>query len=258
MIDIILFLVLGVLVIPLVLLSFSSNLYLLKYYPILLILVASYLNKLKLKYNETELFTELYLTKPSTNLGYFSTCFINIFVLLLVILLAIRVNINVSFGEKFVLGFIYFAILYLLSNHGMDKLYEVTENNHVYGAGYSFVVFISLSLVLMFVNLGNISKLDLSLNNNNFLRANNNGRPNNTNNGRPNNTNNGRPNNTNNGRPNNTNNGRPNNTNNGRPNNTNNGRPNNTNNGRPNNSRKNKKLMNNISVSRVNNLNTSA
>lgn len=240
MIDIILFLVLGVLIIPLMLLSVSSDLDILKYYPILLILVASYINKLKLKYNDKELFTELYLTKPTTKLGYFSTCLINIFVLLIVILLAIRVSFDISFGEKFVLGIVYFIVLYLLANQGMDKLYAETENNHIYGAGYSVVVFITLSLVLMFVNLGDISSIDLSPNNRGNNRRNNTGNNNRGNNNRGNNNSS------------NSNNSNSSNSN------SNNSSNNSSNNNRRNANQKNKRLMNNVGVSNVNNLNVSA
>ena len=246
MIDIILFLVLGVLIIPLILLSVSSDLDILKYYPILLILVASYINKLKLKYNDKELFTELYLTKPNTKLGYFSTCLINIFVLLIVILLAIRVSFDISFGEKFVLGVVYFIVLYLLANQGMDKLYAETENNHIYGAGYSVVVFITLSLVLMFVNLGDISSIDLSPNNRgNNNRGNNNRGNNNRGNNNRGNNNSGNTSTNNSGNTNNSSN------NSGNTNNS-------SNNNRRNSNQKNKRLMNNVGVSNVNNLNVSA
>ena len=248
MIDIILFLVLGVLIIPLMLLSVSSDLDILKYYPILLILVASYINKLKLKYNDKELFTELYLTKPTTKLGYFSTCLINIFVLLIVILLAIRVSFDISFGEKFVLGIVYFIVLYLLANQGMDKLYAETENNHIYGAGYSVIVFITLSLVLMFVNLGEISSIDLSPNNRGNNRRNNTGNNRGNNNSGNNTSNNTGNNNRGNNSSNNTGNNRRN----------NNSSNNSGNNNRRNSNQKNKRLMNNVGVSNVNNLNVSA
>ena len=124
MLDIVLFLVLGILLIPLGLLSVLS-INVLKYYPVILVLLAKYLTKLKLKYNKKELFSDLYKTKPKTSIQIFSTVLINLFALVVILLLSFRISFNVSSGEKFIVGVIYFMVLYILSNQGIDYLSKV-------------------------------------------------------------------------------------------------------------------------------------
>jgi len=174
MLDIIVFLVFAIVIVPIGLLAVSPNISVLKYYPIVLILLSKYLTKLELntqsgnQNNVSEeadenkpLFSDLYVTRPSTAIQYFSTFTINIFALIIVLLLAIRINMDISSGEKFIIGVLYFAVLYLLSNQGMDVLYEKTNDNNLFGLGYVLAVLIVLCLIVYPTQLGNLPIINL-------------------------------------------------------------------------------------------------
>lgn len=165
MIDITVFLVLGVLFIPLGLLSVST-INVLKYYPIILVLLAKYLTKLELKYNDKPLFGDLYQTNPKTSIQMFSTVVINLFALVVILLLSFRITLNISTGEKFIVGLIYFIALYCLANQGVDYIYDKTDNNHLLGGGYVVVVATTLCILLYFIELGNFSKVNFYNNRN--------------------------------------------------------------------------------------------
>ena len=124
--DIVVSLIIGVVIIPIILVLTDVYLGLIKYYPVVLLLLVKYLTLSKhTVLNEIKLFDDLYLTTPKTNIQIFSSVVINLFAAILILFISLKSNMNASPGEKFGYGilfyillhsFTYFYIFYIIKN----------------------------------------------------------------------------------------------------------------------------------------------